>query len=174
MSPPGPSAEARMGRGMIWLAALGALAALTVFFGMFEPGPTGGMRSGVDASGRAQVVLEQGRGGHYVAEGRINGQSVAFLVDTGATDVAVSEREARRLGLDFGPRVTVMTAAGPAPAWVTRLDAVEIGGLRAENVRASITPGLGDQALLGMSFLKQFSLSQEGGTLVIATPGSGT
>ncbi len=174
MSPPGSSAEARMGRGMIWLAALVALAGLTLFFGMFETGPGGGMRAGVDASGRTQVVLEQGRGGHYVAEGRINGQSVVFLVDTGATDVAVSEREARRLGLDFGPRVTVMTAAGPAPAWVTRLDAVEIGGLRAENVRASITPGLGDQALLGMSFLKQFSLRQEDGTLVIGPSGSGS
>lgn len=173
MTGPGPSADARLGRGMIFLAALGALAGLTLFFGMFTPQPGGGMRSGVDAGGRAQVVLEQGRGGHYLAEGRINGQPVAFLVDTGATDVAVSEREARRLGLDFGPRVTVMTAAGPAPAWVTRLDAVEIGGLRAENVRASITPGLGDQALLGMSFLKQFSLRQEGGTLVIAASGSG-
>lgn len=163
-----------MGRGMIFLAALVALAGLTVFFGMFEPTPTGGMSSGVDGNGRAQVVLQQGRGGHYVAEGLINGRPVEFLVDTGATDVAVSESEARRLGLDFGPRVTVMTAAGPAPAWVTRLDAVEIGGLRAENVRASITPGLGEQALLGMSFLKQFSLSQEGGTLVIANTGAGS
>lgn len=174
MSSPESSTEARMGRGMIWLAALGALAGLTAFFGMFDSGPGGSMRSGVDAVGRAQVVLEQGRGGHYVAEGRINGQTVSFLVDTGATDVAVSEREARRLGLDFGPRVTVMTAAGPAPAWVTRLDVVEVGGLRVENVRASITPGLGSQALLGMSFLKQFSLRQDGGTLVIAASGSGT
>jgi aspartyl protease family protein len=159
---------------MIFLATLGALAGLTLFFGMLTPGPGGAMRTGMDPSGRAQVVLDQGRSGHYVAEGRINGQSVVFLVDTGATDVAVSETEARRLGLDFGPRVTVMTAAGPAPAWVTRLDAVEIGGLRAENVRASITPGLGSQALLGMSFLKQFSLRQEDGTLVIATPGTGS
>lgn len=174
MSGPGSSADARLGRGMIFLAALAALAGLTVFFGMLTPAPGGGMRTGVDAGGRAQVVLEQGSGGHYVAEGRINGQAVVFLVDTGATDVAVSEQEARRLGLDFGPRITVMTAAGPAPAWVTRLEAVEIGGLRAENVRASITPGLGNQALLGMSFLKQFSLRQEDGTLVIATAGSGS
>ena len=174
MTGPGPSADARLGRGMIFLAALGALAGLTVLFGMFTPKPGGAMRSGVDASGRAQVVLEQGRGGHYVAEGRINGQTVVFLVDTGATDVAVSEDVARRLGLDFGPRVTVMTAAGPAPAWITRLDAVEIGGLRADNVRASITPGLGEQALLGMSFLKRFALRQEDGTLVIATAGPGS
>ena len=65
-----------------------------------------------------------------------------------------------------------MTAAGPAPAWMTRLDRVQVGDLTVDNVRASITPGLGDRALLGMSFLRHFSLRQEGGSLVIAPPGA--
>lgn len=156
---------------MLIVAALGMLAALTFLFGLAGGERGGGMTTVTDASGRAMVVLEQGQGGHYVAEGTVNGQAVNFLVDTGATDVAISEREARRLGLDFGPKVTVMTAAGPAQAWVTRLDRVEVGGLVVRDVRASIAPGLGDQALLGMSFLRHFSLRQEAGRLIIAPPG---
>ena len=74
---------------------------------------------------------------------------------------------ARSMGLDFGPRTTVMTAAGPAPAWKTRLDWVSAGGLRRENVRATITPGLGNEVLLGMSFLKHFEMRQQGERLLI-------
>lgn len=171
MNAPVGQGDAGVGRGMLWLAAIGMLAGLTFLFsGLDRPG--GAMSAGVDDSGRATVVLEQGRGGHYQAEGAINGEAVAFLVDTGATDVAISERTARSLGLDFGPRITVMTAAGPAPAWVTRLDRVTVGTLERRNVRATITPGLGEQALLGMSFLKHFSIRQEGGNLIIASTGS--
>ena len=170
MNAPVGEGDARIGRGMLWLAAIALLVGLTGFFGLFSD-DRGGMRTGTDPSGRALVVIEQGQGGHYIAEGAINGRPIMFLVDTGATDVAVSERMARALGLDFGPRVTVMTAAGPAPAWVTRLESVEVGGLRVNNVRASITPGLGDETLLGMAFLKHFSLRQEAGSLVIAPAG---
>jgi len=77
------------------------------------------------------------------------------------------ESTARALGLDFGPRVRVMTAAGPATAWVTRLDVVNVGGIRRENVRATITSGEFNGVLLGMSFLKHYSLQQSDGRLVI-------
>jgi aspartyl protease family protein len=157
---------------MLWLAALGLLGGLTAFFSLFMGQQGGTMSSSVDSAGQTMVVIEQGRGSHYLAAGTINGQAVDFLVDTGATDVAISNEVARRLGLEFGPQITVMTAAGPAPAWLTRLESVSIGGLRRENVRASITPGLGEQALLGMSFLRHFSIRQEGGNLIIASAGS--
>lgn len=163
--------DVRAGRWMLWAAALGLLGGLTLLFSLVDR-ESGGMSGGVDASGRSTVILARGQGGHYFAEGTINGEPVAFMVDTGATDVAISNDVARRLGLEFGPQVTVMTAAGPAPAWLTRLDSVSIGGLRHDNVRASITPGLGEQALLGMSFLKHFSIRQEGGNLIIASAGS--
>ena len=81
------------------------------------------------------------------------------------------DRVARAIGLEFGPRLTVMTAAGPVRGWMTRLDSVQLGALALSDVRATIAPGLGDQALLGMSFLKHFSIVQEGETLVIALPG---
>jgi len=127
----------------------------------------GGIIESFDENGRAMVVLQRDRSGHYLAQGEINGLPVHFLVDTGATDVAISEKLARSIGLEFGPRVTVMTAAGPAPAWKTRLRRVSFGSLALDNVRATITPGLGREALLGMSFLQYFSLRQEGDRLVI-------
>jgi aspartyl protease family protein len=152
---------------MLWLAAIGLLGGLYLFFSMLGD-EGGGMVSSVDSDGAAMVVLEQDRSGHYVAEGEINGQGVTFLVDTGATDVALPESVARALGLQFGPRVKVMTAAGPATAWMTRLDEVAIGDIRRRNVRASITSGEFNGILLGMSFLKHYSLRQQDGKLVIS------
>ena len=159
------NSDSRLGRRMLWLAAIGLLGGLYLFFSMLENGS--GMVSSVDSNGAAMVVLEQDRNGHYEAEGQINGQAVTFLVDTGATDVALPESVARALGLDFGPRVQVMTAAGPADAWMTRLDEVTVGGIRRRNVRASITSGEFNGVLLGMSFLKHYSLQQTDGKLII-------
>jgi len=158
--------NSRLGHRMLWVAAIGLLAGLYLLFSSLDGG--GGMVSSVDSNGTAMVTLEQDRGGHYIAEGEINGQAVTFLVDTGATDVALPESAARALGLDFGPRVQVMTAAGPATAWMTRLDEVAIGGIRRRNVRASITTGEFDSILLGMSFLRHYSLQQQDGKLVIS------
>ena len=151
---------------MLWVAALGLLGGLYLLFSMLENGSS--TVSSVDSNGSAMVVLEQDRSGHYLAEGQINGRSVTFLVDTGATDVALPESMARALGLEFGPRVKVMTAAGPANAWVTRLNEVTVGGLRRENVRATITDGEFNGILLGMSFLRHYSLQQQDGKLVIS------
>ena len=61
-----------------------------------------------------------------------------------------------------------MTAAGPASAWLTRLDEVAIGEIRRRDVRASITSGEFEGILLGMSFLRHYSLQQEDGKLVIS------
>lgn len=155
---------------MLWLAAIGVLALLTGLFAAVDQ-DGGGQSEATDEAGRAMVALQRSRNGHYFADGAINSVPVRFLVDTGATDVALSERMARSLGLDFGPEVVVMTAAGPAKAWITRLDRVSLGRLSRSNVRATITPGLGDEALLGMSFLQHFSLRQEGETLLIAADG---
>lgn len=156
------------GRRFAWLAVIGLMLGLTAFYQAMMPGG-GGLVESTGRAGNAMIVLERDRSGHYRAQGEINGQEVAFLVDTGATDVAVSERTARALGLDFGPRTVVMTAAGPASAWKTRIDRVRVGSLERSNVRATITPGLGGEALLGMSFLRHFSMSQQGDRLVIGS-----
>lgn len=158
--------DTSIGRGMIWMAAIVLLGGLTILFGALAP-ERGGIVDTTDG-GRTAIILQRDASGHYLAEGAINGEPVAFLVDTGATDVAVSENLARSLGLEFGPQVTVATAGGPARAWITRLDSVSVGGLSLNNVRATITPALGEEALLGMSFLKHFSLRQEGDRMIIA------
>jgi len=165
MSEYGDNPNSRLGTRMLWIAALGLLGGLYLLFSMLEKG--GKTVSTHDQNGAAMVVLEQDRNGHYEAQGAINGQPVTFLVDTGATDVSMPESTARALGLEFGPRVTVMTAAGPAEAWVTRLGEVTVGGIRRENVRATITGGNFDGILLGMSFLRHYSLQQQDGRLVI-------
>ena len=157
-------------RLLYWVAALAIMGGLTALY-QSAIGPER-MQLAEDADGRAMVVLERRRSGHYLADGAINGQPVRFLVDTGATDVAVSDRFARSIGLEFGPQRTVMTAAGPVRGWLTRLDSVQVGALALRDVRATIAPGLGDQVLLGMSFLKHFSIVQEGDNLVIASPGA--
>jgi aspartyl protease family protein len=166
MSDYGNNPESRIGRRMIWLASMGLLAGLYALFSMLEQ--DGGTVISVDAGGSAMIVLEQDRNGHYQVEGLINGQAVNFLVDTGATDVAVPESMARALGLDFGPRVQVMTAAGPSKAWMTRLNQVSIGGISRRDVRATITSGEFNGVLLGMSFLRHYSLRQQDGKLVIS------
>ena len=150
---------------MLWVAALGLLGGLYLLFSSLEERSV--TTTSVASNGAVMVVLLQDRNGHYTADGQINGQPVTFLVDTGATDVALPESAARALGLEFGPRVKVMTAAGPANAWVTRLNEVTVGGLRRENVRASITDGEFNGILLGMSFLKHYDLQQQDGRLII-------
>ena len=157
--------DSRLGRRMLWVAALGLLGGLYLLFSSLEKNAV--TTTTTSSNGAIMVVLEQDRNGHYEAEGQINGRPVTFLVDTGATDVALPESTARALGLDFGPRVKVMTAAGPANAWVTRLNEVTVGGLRRDNVRASITDGEFNGILLGMSFLKHYNLQQKDGRLII-------
>ncbi len=170
MNEPGSRPRAAAGRGLYWAAAIAILLGLTGLYTAVLDGGSG-MSLERDDRGRTVVTLQRQRNGHFEAAGEINGHAVHFLVDTGATDVAVSERFARAAGLEFGPSIGIMTAAGPSRGWITRLDSVRVGVFELRDVRATISPGLGEQALLGMSVLKHFSIVQEGDTLVIAAPG---
>lgn len=123
--------------------------------------------SRVDPGGNPEVLLQQNRAGHYVATGAIDDVPVVFLVDTGATDVAVSQQVAERIGLEKGFRVTVNTANGISYGWNTILDKVTLGNIEMTAVPATIMPGLGQEALLGMSFLKRLTLIQRGEELLI-------
>ena len=110
-----------------------------------------------------EVVLKRGPDGHFRAPGRINGEPVDFLVDTGATVVAIPESLARRLGLKPGLAEGVQTANGQAIAYATRLTEVDLGGATAYDVSANIVPGMtGNEALMGMSFLARFEIAMNG------------
>ena len=163
--------ESRVGKQMIWLAALGMLGGLYLIFSQLQDSSS--QVSSVNEQGLASIVLSQDRSGHYQAEGLINGQKVNFLVDTGATTVALPESKAREIGLEFGPQVTVNTANGPTRAWMTRLDRVSIGNIERRNVSASITQSEFDGVLLGMSFLKHYSLQQQDRQLIITEVSAG-
>lgn len=117
------------------------------------------------------LELTADRRGHYIVTGSIDDQPVAMLVDTGASAVAVSEQLARELGLEKGRRGRAQTAAGPTTAWKTTIGTLRVGPLVRHDVDATITAGMtGYTALLGMSFLRDFDLSQRDGKLVMREP----
>lgn len=164
----------RMGRVMLFAAWVLALAILVLFFQRLisdQENPNRDVEVAVDAQGRTGVALQRNRAGHYVASGRINGEPVVFLVDTGATDVALPLDLARRLDLPLRAGGMSRTANGNVRTWSTRLDSVSLGGLTARGVRASVLPNMpGDEVLLGMSYLKRFELIQRGNTLTLRPP----
>jgi len=118
---------------------------------------------------RKQLSIAKGRGGHYWVAGSINGQSVQFLVDTGATSVAINEIQARRLGIDYrvnGKPIVVGTASGSAKAWQVHLSSVKVGAIDVVGVEAVVVEGSSPtEALLGMSFLGRVSWREDQGVL---------
>lgn len=115
-----------------------------------------------------EIVLERNRYGHYVFDGEINGKSVTFLVDTGATTISIPANLQSYLKLKIGPAFKVYTANGVATAYMTRLDELKLGEILLTDVKASLNPGLpDDQILLGMNVLKNMELVQRGDSLII-------
>jgi len=119
-------------------------------------------------NGIREVTLRRNRYGHYVTGGFINGEPVVFLLDTGATGVAVPESVARRLRLTRGRAFRTQTANGLATAYSTRLQSVRVGEIELNDVGAGISPGLDTrEVLLGMSFLRHIEFTQRGNTLIL-------
>lgn len=123
------------------------------------------------AANYRSVVLSKGDNGHFRTEARVDGRRVDFVVDTGATQIALRESDAARLGFHPTPRdysIRVHTANGMTRAAVVRLRMVEVGGIVVRDLPALIQP---DDALgvnlLGMSFLSQVRFSHERGKLVL-------
>ena len=115
-----------------------------------------------------EIVLQRNAYGHYISNGTINGQQVVFLLDTGASDVAIPELLANKIGLLKGPEVFVKTANGNAIAYRTRLDSVALGDIKRYDLNATILTNIvGNEVLLGMNFLKHFEITQKGKTLTI-------
>ncbi|WP_150303294.1 retropepsin-like aspartic protease family protein [Pseudomonas saliphila] len=115
-----------------------------------------------------EVRLDSNRQGHYLVGGQINGTDVTFLLDTGATFVAIPAEVADGLGLRRGRPVMVSTANGLAESYSTQIDSLALGDIRLQDVAAGIVPGMtGDEILLGMSALRQLDFSQQGGQLIL-------
>ncbi len=125
--------------------------------------------SGANSGGGDRVVLSADERGHFFTEGKINGQFARMMVDTGASSVALSIRDAQRMGIDYrkGKPMRVQTAGGAQSGYSVLLDSVTIGEITLYQVDAMI---IGDGLpiiLLGMSFLNRTNMVREGQTMTI-------
>ncbi len=120
---------------------------------------------------KRSLRIAKGVGGHYWIAGSANGQPVQFLVDTGATSVALNEAQARSLGIDYrsvGTPLQVNTAGGVVRGWRVSLSSVKLGELEVLGVEAVVLEGgAPGEALLGMSFLSRVGWRVEQDVLVL-------
>lgn len=160
----------RAGRVMLVLAWGAGLLLATQFFADWEQSRFNPNREPVSVvqGDQIEVRLDSNSQGHFVADGLINGEPVTFLLDTGATDVAIPAEQAERLDLARGAPVALQTANGVTTGYRTVLESLTLGDIVLHDVRALIAPGFGgEQVLLGMSALKQLEFTQRAGTLVL-------
>ncbi|HYM47520.1 MAG TPA: TIGR02281 family clan AA aspartic protease [Burkholderiaceae bacterium] len=117
------------------------------------------------SSGKGSVVLYPDRRGHFFSDGLINGVAVHFLVDTGATGIAMNSATARRVGIDYqrvGRAGYANTASGVARTYYVKLDSVQVGDIKMHNVDAGIMEGTHPvDVLLGMSFLGSLDMKRD-------------
>jgi len=113
------------------------------------------------------IEIRRGPDGHYHWPGTINGRSVDFLIDTGATGTAISAALARELDLQSIGQVQSSTAGGPVTGQVVRADVTLQGGVRAERLRLVALPQLADRPLLGMDLLGRLHWQQRDGVMRI-------
>lgn len=117
----------------------------------------------------SRIVLQAGSGGHFITQGAINGRTVQFMVDTGATSVAMGAREAQRLGIDYekGQIGIGRTANGDVTMYRVKLASVRIGDVEVYDVDAAVLPAEMGHILLGNSFLTRFQMKRENDQLVL-------
>jgi aspartyl protease family protein len=116
--------------------------------------------SAPESTGDGIERLRASSGGHFLATAEVNGKRVRFLVDTGATTVALTREDARRAGLkvdDLDYVVQVQTANGMTTMAPVRLKSIRIGSIEVKNVQASVARDGLEGSLLGMSFLRRLS-----------------
>jgi aspartyl protease family protein len=120
-------------------------------------------------TGPAKVILTADAQGHFYTTGYINGKSVRFVVDTGATLIALGADDARRIGLDpdKGTPALTSTANGQIKVSLVRLDSVRVGEVVLHNVEAAVHPNALPVVLLGMSFLNRMEMRRSAGTLTL-------
>jgi aspartyl protease family protein len=124
------------------------------------PVSTGG---GGTISRGTRIVLTAGSGGHFVTAGQINGKAVQFMVDTGATSVAMGAQDAERAGINYkaGQVIGISTANGNTQGYRIKLNSVRIGDVEVFDVDAVVTPQAMPYMLLGNSFLTRFQMTRE-------------
>ena len=116
------------------------------------------------------TVLTADVQGHFYTDGQVNGRSVRFVVDTGATLISLPASEARRLSIDYqkGKKALLRTANGNVSGYLIKLDTVSLGSVTIYGVDAVVIEGSGlASALLGMSFLNRMNMKREGDIMTL-------
>jgi clan AA aspartic protease (TIGR02281 family) len=154
-----------------FLVAGAILFVLFETFGPYQPG-RGYRPRPIETIGSTGAVLDRTFDGHFYLTGRINGTELAFLVDTGASTIAIGETLAQQL--DLGPcRSRVYsTAAGTVRGCEASAREVEVAGLRLADVPVAVLPGA-DTVLLGMNVLRHFRIEQQGRQMRLSAVPSG-
>jgi aspartyl protease family protein len=124
---------------------------------------------GPETGARPSVSLTADVKGHFAAQGSLNGYPVSFLVDTGATAIAIGAADARRIGLDYraGQMAGARTAAGMVPAWRVSFHTVKVGGITVHQVEGMVLETSLATPLLGMSFLNRMEMKRDGQTMTL-------
>lgn len=118
-----------------------------------------------------ELTLESDHDSHFRINGSINGNDITFLVDTGASTVAVSKRFADKAGLKVTGQIATETANGTAVGYSTRIETLKLGDIELHNIRAIIIPDLsGEEALLGMNVIGRFKVQQTKSTMTLTLP----
>ena len=151
----------------MWIVVM--IMAFFLFDNLLESDHNPNQRVNFQKIGQQSVVtLKRNRHGHYVTRGKINNHPVTFMLDTGASDISIPDKTAKKLKLSYGLEREYQTANGTIVANLTTLNSVSIGNIELKNVRASINPQMdNDEILLGMSFLKYIEFTQRGDTLIL-------
>lgn len=126
-------------------------------------------RTGEQVATRESVTLAADSRGHFFAEAAVNGIPMRFVVDTGATAVALSAADALRLGIDWrnGTRRAMQTANGPTAGYLVKLDKIRVGGIELHDVDAVVLEQGAGVGLLGMSFLNRVDMRRDGDTMTL-------
>lgn len=124
---------------------------------------------GGSAGGGNRIVLPADSRGHYMTQGTINGRTVTFMLDTGATSIALSAADAQRIGLDYSKaqRVQMSTANGVTVGHKLRLQSVRVGDVEVYDIDAIVSPEPMPFVLLGNSFINRFSMRRDADQMVL-------
>lgn len=131
---------------------------------------SGSLGNEASAAYARSITLYENELGFFEHAGAVNGQSLNFLVDTGANLVVFSSAQADKIGLEYkdGFRSFASTASGTAPMYAVSLDEISLGGIKLKNIQAGVIVGnFPQKSLLGMTFLSKLDMNRSGNKMVL-------
>ena len=138
--------------GLVWIILLGNI--YLVIDSQVKP------KVAIATSNAAEVMIPRSRDSHFYLSGQINGQALTFMVDTGASTVAINQGVAQRLELSAGRPVTIGTAGGKTQGFEVAGVTLSIGGITLNNVRIVVLTNMPGEALLGQNVLRHLEVIQ--------------